>query len=428
MLSNCLSPLNPRHNSSHRQANSRHGEVKVHLPHGTLLEEAPARMRRQAYIFTRFFLLGLTSFGGPAAHIGYFRQVFVQELQWIDDHRFANLIALCQFLPGPASSQLGFAIGLQKGGLIGGLAAFLGFTLPSFVLMIGLATTGNWLAGNGWLQGIVHGLKLLAVVVVADACLGMYRSFCSDIPRASIAITVAIVLLLAGGVYTQLLVLVIAGAVGAWLLKGVHAVDPGGSPPSRRPRIVPLVLFAILLALTFLPEAPRLVALAGKFFLAGSMVFGGGHVVLPVLQSLVAETLTQDTFLTGYAAAQAVPGPMFTFASFLGAKLLDESPVIGALIATIAIFLPGFLLIFAFEERWQAHTQQKTIAGAAAGINAAVVGLLIAVLYDPVVLSAIGSRMDVALVIAGFFALRVVRINVALLVVVFLLAGLASRW
>lgn len=373
-------------------------------------------------VFIRFFLLGLASFGGPAAHIGYFRRAFVEREGWLDDEHFARLIALTQFLPGPGSSQLGFAIGLNRAGIPGAIAAFLGFTIPSFVLMLALAMSSSAIGDSDWAGGIVHGLKLLAVVVVADACLGMYQSFCKDTRAAAIAFGAAIALVTIGGIGLQLLALAMAAVVGAFMLP--RSASVGGDSELRQPSWVPLGLFAALLAMVAFTSGGGLAEVAGDFYLAGSIVFGGGHVVLPVLEDLVAADMTRDTFLTGYAAAQAVPGPMFTLATFLGAALASDSPIAGAAVATVAIFLPGFLLVLAFHDSWHRLAERPRVAGAAAGVNAAVVGLLLAALYDPVIVSGITSDVDVGLAIAGFFALRILRLNIALLVVAFALAGL----
>ncbi len=368
-------------------------------------------------IFWRFFLLGFTSFGGPAAHIGYFRKAFVEERGWIDDDHFARLIALTQFLPGPGSSQLGFGIGHYRAGLPGAIAAFVGFTLPSFALMASLALGASYVLEETWVDAAIHGLKLLAVVVVADATLGMYLSFCQRKDAAVIMAISAVVLILIGGIWVQLGVLAFAALVGTFRLEE----EAGHEPTAAAPRYTPLVLFALLLA------AAAIVPLsASDFYIAGSLVFGGGHVVLPLLEELVATDLGQDQFLTGYALAQAVPGPMFTIASYLGAALFPTAPVAGATIATLAIFLPGFLLMLAFQESWLRVASSGPLSGAAAGINAAVVGLLLAALYDPVIVSAVESELDVAMIVIGFVALRTLRLNVALVVILMVSLGLST--
>lgn len=368
-------------------------------------------------IFWRFLLLGCTSFGGPAAHIGYFRRAFVEDRQWLDDEHFSRLIALTQFLPGPGSSQLGFGIGLHRAGVPGAIAAFLGFTLPSFAVMTAAAVSASWLLELSWMDGAIHGLKLLAVVVVADAVLGMYMNFCQRKTAALLMVMSAAALILLGGILLQICVLIVAAVIGMFRLM------PDAVVPERSlaPNGMLLAVFGMAFA-----AAVALPSLASDFYLAGSLVFGGGHVVLPLLEELVAADLAGDQFLTGYALAQAVPGPMFTIASYLGALLWATSPVLGALTATAAIFLPGLVLMAAVQESWVRASSTGYLAGAAAGINAAVVGLLIAALYDPVIRSAVNDDLDVVLVLAGFTALRALRLNVAVVVVLMMAAGVLT--
>ena len=355
-------------------------------------------------IFRQFLLLGLISFGGPAAHVGYFHRRFVDELQWLDEADFARLMALTQFLPGPASSQLGFAIGRVRGGLPGAVAAFVAFTFPSFLLMTLLAMYASALPD--WLQGgAINGLKWLAVIVVADAVWNMGKRFCTTPLTRGLALGVALLLLLWPTLYGQVLVLLVAAVIG-W-----RCLRPGGKPRgaetvlSPQWRKKPLVLFALLGGLP-LCLAGGWWALWGDFYTAGSLVFGGGHVVLPLLKELVGSQLRADQFLTGYAAAQAVPGPMFSLAAYLGAVLVPASPWLGALTATLAIFLPGFLLLLGVMESWQWLSFRPALAGAVAGINAAVVGLLLAALYQPVWVSAVHGVLDLVLVAVGFWLLR----------------------
>lgn len=374
-------------------------------------------------VFWRFLMLGCVSFGGPAAHIGYFRQAFVERLQWVDEAHFARLLALCQFLPGPGSSQLGFAIGYQRAGLPGALAAFLGFSLPSFLLMYALARWGA--AANGPLGGAVHGLKLLAVVVVADACWKMYGSFCRGRVAAGIALLAAAILLALSGPWRQYAVLVAAAVAGALLLRPAR-VEAGAAP--GRLHGWPLALFALLfLGLPLLAAGSPWLGLFNDFYQAGSLVFGGGHVVLPLLQESIGASLSQETFLLGYATAQAVPGPMFSLSVFLGAELAPSAPAVGALVAVAGIFLPGFLLVLGLQGRWEALAGRPAVAGAVAGINAAVVGLLLSALYQPVFVTAVGDAADMALVALGMFALAVLRLPVAWLVAAFALAGVAGQ-
>ncbi|NVK42165.1 MAG: chromate efflux transporter [Oceanospirillaceae bacterium] len=377
-------------------------------------------------VFLQFLMLGCLSFGGPAAHVGYFRNHFVERQRWIDDKAFADLLALCQFLPGPASSQLGFAIGYRRAGLGGALCAFAGFTLPSVLLMLLLAASGGWLLGQGWFDGALHGLKLLALVVVADAVLGMFRTFCTRRGTAAIAVMSAAALLCLPGILTQLLVLVLAALLGTSLLSDRSgaslAADSGGFNRWA------LGVFALLLGLVLLLPQNGFVALFGDFYVAGSLVFGGGHVVLPLLQGLVGESLAPDTFLLGYAAAQAVPGPMFTLATFLGYELMPGQPLLAALLATVAVFLPGFLLLLGVQGHWHRLAAEPRLAGAIAGVNAAVVGLLLSALYQPVFVTAVSSSVDLALALLGFFLLRGLKLGVIWLVPLAILVGIGSAW
>jgi chromate transporter len=381
-------------------------------------------MDRLWEILWRFALLGCTSFGGPAAHLGYFRREFVDRLGWLDDAAYGRLIALSQFLPGPGSSQVGFAIGLERAGLAGGIAAFLGFTLPSFAIMLALATGASAVAGAVWFEGLVDGLKLLAVVVVADAVLGMGRSFCTTRLAAGLAVATAAVVLVAPGVATQLGALAIAAAVGA-ARPAAGAPDPAAAPRVR-PVLWPLVVFAVLLlGLPLLAGTSVAAGLFADFYRAGALVFGGGHVVLPLLQDSVGTALSTETFLTGYAAAQGVPGPMFTLATFLGASL-TEAPLAGAALATAAIFLPGFLLVLGLRGAWDALAARPRVAGGAAAVNAAVVGLLAAALYRPVFVSAVTDPVDLAVALVGGFVLMALRPPILVLVAAFALWGVAA--
>ena len=371
-------------------------------------------------IFWQFFLLGWTSFGGPAAHIGYFRNNFVEHHHWLTDSQYSQLIALSQFLPGPGSSQIGFALGYQRAGLFGGIAAFVGFTLPSFVILLIVASELPMAAS--WYQGVIDGLKLLAVVVVADAALQMFRSFCKTPLTVSLCVFGAVMLLVVPGVITQMLILILAALVGYRWLGNIE--DDSGKKDMGGFVLWPLVLFiALLLGLPLLADYSPVLKLASDFYQAGSMVFGGGHVVLPLLQSITEGLISTDTFLTGYAAAQAVPGPMFTLATYLGFFASGSSPVIGAIVATLAIFLPGFLLVIGILPAWQMLAGRVRIAAAVAGINASVVGLLLSALYAPVFVSAVHSGLEMALVIVGCFLLRVMKLPVWLLVLLFMGVG-----
>ncbi len=373
-------------------------------------------------VFWEFLWLGCISFGGPAAHVGYFHRRFVVRLGWLDEATYARLLALTQFLPGPASSQLGFAIGRHRGGLAGGVAAFLGFTLPSFLIMVMVALYATRLP-EAWLNGLVTGLKWLAVVVVADAVLNLGGKFCRDRFTRGVALATAVVLWLFPGVGVQLLALLVAALIGRHWLKPSAAPEDAGAGESRVAWL-PFGLFAAVWLLLWLIGGGTLGGLARDFYSAGALVFGGGHVVLPLLEGFVGDAMSQDQFLTGYATAQAVPGPMFSLAAYLGAQLAPASPWLGAGVATLAIFLPGFLLVLALSDAWRALAARPAKAGAVAGINAAVVGLLLAALYQPVFLSAVAGPRDLALVVLGFLALRSGRVPLLALVVAMAALGL----
>ena len=376
-------------------------------------------MQRVFEVFWRFLLLGCTSFGGPAAHLGYFQKTFVQDLKWIEQDAYARLISLSQFLPGPGSSQVGFALGLRRAGLAGGIAAFVGFTLPSFLILYFLATSDT--ESGSPLSGAVHGLKLLAVVVVADATLSMQRSFCQDNRTLSIAILTACALLIAPSLWTQFWVLIIAALLGIWLKKSDSSTDTNNT---TKPAKIPLLIFVVLfIGLPVIALVSDWAALFSAFYQAGSLVFGGGHVVLPLLQQTLGEAVDPDRFLLGYAAAQAIPGPMFTLATFLGADLQKDFALLGALIATLGVFLPGFLLVLSLQGAWESLATRPKVAGAVWGINAAVVGLLLSALYQPVFVSGVSSGQDMALVIIGFFVLQKFKPPILLLVTAFALAG-----
>ncbi|EGQ7933738.1 chromate efflux transporter [Vibrio vulnificus] len=371
-------------------------------------------------IFKTFFWLGWISFGGPAAHIGYFRHTFVEKLKWISDEEYAQLVALSQFLPGPGSSQVGFGLGYKKGGLPGACAAFLGFTLPSVVIMLLLALVSSQVTDTALFQNVVHGLKLLAVVVVADAAWGMYKNFCKTPLTVGISVATAVALLVFSGIATQMVVLIIAALIGVIALKGENKA----TEHSFKPSLTPLLTFAaLLLLLPLLATAQPLVQLFNEFYQAGSLVFGGGHVVLPLLQNIVGEQISQDAFLTGYAAAQAVPGPMFTFATYIGYVLHPSSPILGAVVATLAVFLPGFLLMLGVLKNWQLLAANPRVSGALQGVNASVVGLLVAALYQPVFTSAVSSGLDVGLILIGFYLQKQIKVPILALVLFFMLSG-----
>lgn len=367
-----------------------------------------------ASVFLVFLRLGLTSFGGPVAHLGYFREAFVVRRRWLRDDAYADLVALCQFLPGPASSQVGMALGLQRAGLLGLLAAWCGFTLPSAVLLVAFALLVSGtpdLAGAGWLLG----LQAAAAAVVAQAVLGMARSLTPDRRRATIAAAAAIVVLLVPGPGPQVAVIAVCGVVGAVWLRGVVAPPEDVADAEvavRLPRWVAvsaLVAFAALLvAAPVAASGTGAVRLFGVFAQAGSLVFGGGHVVLPLLESQTVAThlVGHADFLAGYGAAQAVPGPLFTFAAYLGA-VADGSPsgLVGAAAALIAIFLPAALLVIGALPFWHVLRALPWARRVLAGVNAGVVGLLAAALWDPVITEGVRSAPALALAVAAFTAL-----------------------
>ena len=388
-------------------------------PAGT--QAASLFMKKVWEVFYRFLALGCVSFGGPAAHIGYFQKTFVEKLKWIDIEAYARLVSLSQFLPGPGSSQIGFCIGLRRAGLAGAVAAFIGFTTPSFLLLYLLATLEPGAAAGHWSGGVISGLKLLAVIVVADAALTMFKTFCAERLAAGIMALTSVLLLIAPGSLSQIAALILAAGIGM----AFHNTEAAAAAGQGKITVFPLALFIILFAgLPVLAFSSAWFDLAASFYRAGSLVFGGGHVVLPLLQQSVGEAVGADRFLTGYAAAQAVPGPMFSLAAFLGAELSAAQPLAAALLATLAIFLPGFLLVLGLQGAWESLATKPAIAGAAWGINAAVVGLLLAALYRPVFSSAVHSPIEMALVIAGFFALNRLRVPVLTLVISFALIGL----
>ncbi|NMF90112.1 chromate efflux transporter [Aromatoleum petrolei] len=375
-------------------------------------EPMPDRATSVLHIFLIFLRLGLTSFGGPVAHLGYFREEFVARRKWLSDHAYADLVALCQFLPGPASSQVGIAIGLFRGGLPGALASWLGFTLPSAVALalFALVLTGlGTEAHGGWL----HGLKVVAVAVVAQALWGMGRNLCPDRERASVAVAVAVLAGAIPGVLGQVGVIVAGGVVG-WLWLSPQGSLPHSHLPVRlRKRTGALVLAACFALLFLLPAAATqsgsyALQLFDSFYRAGALVFGGGHVVLPLLQAEVVPPrwVSEDAFLAGYGAAQAVPGPLFTFAAYLGAAS-SQSPSgwLGAGVAIAAIFLPAFLLVIGALPLWEGVRHHPAMQRAMLGVNAAVVGLLLAAFYDPVWTSAILSPADFTLAAAAFLLL-----------------------
>ncbi len=378
---------------------------------GKAADTTPRPPGQAAEVFRAFLKLGLTSFGGPVAHLGYFRDEFVTRRGWMTETEYADLVALCQFLPGPASSQLGFAIGLMRAGWGGALAAFLAFTLPSAALMLALALTAARIEG-ALAPGLLHGLKLVAVAIVAQAVWGMARSLCPDAARATLAVAAVALLAAAPGAAGMMAAILLGAAAGAALGRGqATAGAPPPLPVSRRAGLAALLAFALLLAgLPLLAPLGQGFALVDGFYRAGSLVFGGGHVVLPLLQ---AETvargwLSHDSFLAGYAAAQAVPGPLFAFAAWLGAAM-GPAPngIAGAALALAALFLPGFLILIAALPFWNHLRRDARAQSAMQGANAAVVGILAAALHDPVFSGAVTGKADFALALACLVALTV---------------------
>jgi chromate transporter len=358
-----------------------------------------------------FLKLGLSSFGGPIAHLGYFQREFVERRRWIDAERFGQLLGLCQFLPGPASSQLGFSLGMLRAGWPGAFAAFIGFTLPSALLMFAFAVSDP-LSSGAWGQSATHGLKLVAVAVVAQGVLGMARTLTPDPSRAMMAAVSAGLIAVSGAAWMQLLVVAGGAALGPWLCRGATARPGEGFEMryGRRTGGALLLAFAILLALALViaPTTLPTGQVAGAFYRAGALVFGGGHVVLPLLKQAVVDPgwIDNGTFLAGYGAAQALPGPMFSVAAFLGERLHGgQGGILGATAALLAIFLPGFLLVAGVLPFWRSLSSRDTTARSLAGVNAAVVGLLAAALYDPVWISAVNDSRDFAIALLGFVLL-----------------------
>ncbi len=386
-------------------------------------------------VLLAFLKLGLTSFGGPIAHLGYFRAELVERRRWVSEEQFGQLLAICQFLPGPASSQLGFSLGLIRAGWVGALAAFAAFTLPSALLLVAFAAALPLLSGPIG-QAAVHGLKLVACAVVADAVLGMSRKLCPDAPRQTIAVLSAAALLVAPSATAQVIVVVLAAVVGGYFLRGISAPDDtSGLRIAYGPGIgsVLLIIFAgLLLGLPMLTTAnPDFASIAEAFYRAGALVFGGGHVVLPLLQDSVVSTgwVTPEQFLAGYGASQAIPGPMFAFSAYLGAVLAPgENSYFMAAVALFFMFLPGFLLVAGVLPLWGAVAHNAVARRAIAGVNAAVVGLLGAALYDPIITTGIKGSVDLAIALVAFGLLVVWRVSPLVVVLWCVLASVSKLW
>jgi chromate transporter len=378
-----------------------------------------ARQGTPAEVLLAFLKLGVTSFGGPVAHIGYFRQAFVERRRWLDEASFADLVALSQFLPGPASSQVVFSLGLMRGGWLGGLAASAGFTLPSALAMLLFAYVAKDLGGPLGLA-FLHGLKLVAVAIVSQAVWGMAFSLCPDRTRAGIALFALALVTAAGGAAGQIAAILLGGCAGALLCEAAPPAATGHLPlipVSRTAGVLFLATFAILLlvppVLLAGPVRSQSLALFEAFYRSGALVFGGGHVVLPLLRDAVVTPgwVSPDAFLAGYGAAQSVPGPLFTFAAYLGA-VMEPAPngIAGAVVALVAIFLPGLLLVAGLLPFWDAFRRRPAAQAAMRGTNAAVVGILAAALYNPVWTSAVTGQRDFAIAAIGFVLLVVWRL------------------
>ncbi len=399
----------------------------------SLSADAALEQRESAWrIFLIFLRLGLTSFGGPVAHLGYFRAEFVARRRWLSERSYADLVAFCQFLPGPASSQAGMVLGLGRGGYGGAIAAWAGFTLPSAIAMILLAE-GLSSHADLFSSGALHGLKIVAVAVVAQAVWGMARSFCGDAQRVTIMALAACIVLLIPSVLVQMGVMAFAGLAGLFLFSSpkVHEHEPLPFSPSHRAGIAWLTLFfALLVGLPILAKTMpgHLFAEMDAFYRAGSLVFGGGHVVLPLLQAAVVPSgwVSNEAFLAGYGAAQALPGPLFTFAAFLGGAMnIAPSGWIGGMVCLLAIFAPSFFLVMGALPVWESVRRNARTQSALAGINAAVVGLLLAALYRPVWTSTIHQPQDFVLALVFLVALIFWKLPPWLVVVA---SGVAGLW
>ena len=365
-------------------------------------------------VFFAFLKLGLTSFGGPIAHLGYFRDELVVRRKWIDEAGYADLVALCQFLPGPASSQVGFALGLLRGGPLGALAAWTAFTLPSAILLVVFAMAATAFDGPIG-TGLLHGLKIVAVAVVAQAVWGMAKTLTPDRERASIALAAVLIVVFAAGAIGQVAAILIGALAGLAMCRN----GPVSGTAHLSFRVPPIIGIASLAAFFLLLGGLPIIASAvdsqglslfDSFYRSGSLVFGGGHVVLPLLQAEVVNPgwVTNDAFLAGYGAAQAVPGPLFTFAAYLGAVMGPyPNGILGAAICLVAIFLPGFLLLTGALPFWDSFRKRPMAQAAMRGANAAVVGILGAALYSPVWTSAVLSPYDFVLALTGFILLVV---------------------
>jgi chromate transporter len=395
------------------------------------LREAP-QAGTSLEVLRAFAWLGVRSFGGPIAHLGYFRQEFVVRRRWLSEGAYAELVALCQFLPGPASSQVGFAIGLARAGYSGAVAAWAGFTLPSAAALVAFAFGARGLAGGAG-SGLMHGLQLVAVAIVAQAVLSMARNMCPDPRRAAIALAALLVVLAVGSAAAQIAAIAGGGLAGLALCRDAALLGTSELhvPVSRKTAVTALALFALLLlALPLVRRATGSgdAALLEAFYRCGALVFGGGHVVLPLLRDAVVAPgwVSDGTFLSGYGAAQAVPGPLFSFAAYLGAVLnVGPGGVAGAAAALLAIYLPGMLLLVAALPLWQGLHRMRSAPAIVSGIHAAVVGILAAALYAPIWTTAVRSRGDFAVAAVCFVLLAAWRLAPLAVVVGGALGGIA---
>jgi chromate transporter len=401
---------------------------------GSLSAEVPRR-GTVGEVFAAFLKLGLTSFGGPIAHLGYYREELVVRRKWIDESAYADLVALCQFLPGPASSQVGFSLGVLHGnGLLGGLAAWFAFTMPSALILFAFAMGAAAFTGPV-AEGFLHGLKLVAVAVVAQAVWGMTRTLTPDPARAGIALAAVAIVVSFAGSFAQIAAIALGACAGLWLCRGDVAPVSGhlNFPVTRRGGFVALALFTALLLLPPLLTAATAshgLALFDAFYRSGALVFGGGHVVLPLLQAQVVTPgwVSNEAFLAGYGLAQAVPGPLFTFAAYLGAVMgSPPNGLAGATIALVALLLPGMLLVYGMLPFWDATRTRPAAQAAMRGTNAAVVGILGAALYNPVWTSAVMTPRDFALALGGFLLLTVWKLAPWIVVVLLAAAGTLLR-
>jgi len=388
------------------------------------------RLQSMKEILTASFKLGVTSFGGPSAHLGYFRNEYIIKRKWVDESTYADLMALCQFLPGPASSQVGISLGIIRGGLFGGFLAWLGFTLPSvlFLTLFAYLFSGVDLSEAGW----IHGLKIAAVAVVAQAVFGMAKSLAPDRSRATILVVTAIISLLYPAVLNQILIIIASGIIGFFLFRKATTAEVGNRyiSISKRAGILAWVIFFALLFLLpiFKPFfTSTLYALFDSFYRVGSLVFGGGHVVLPLLEKEVVPPgwISEANFLAGYGLAQAVPGPLFTFASYLGTSIAGWS---GTIVATVAIFLPSFLLVIGALPFWEMIRRKPKFQAALMGIHAAVVGILLAALYDPLWTSTILAPIDFVLLMVLLLLLHIWKVSPWIIVLLSALMGTAMNY